>query len=567
MKLRENLMRRWGLMLLAWAAFAWRVQGLTWQSLWRDEVDAILFATRDLVVTLRMFVQPGQNGALYFVSLRPWFDVVGTSEFALRFPSVAAGTLSVLLTWQVALRLLPLLLWPTEDAVDGVVDDAVDNVVDEAKLAAPPGASAAIAWLAALLMACNPYQLWYAQEGKMYTLITMLVLLATWWWLEGIRRGGWRVWLAYTLTVSVAMYTHLLLILLFPVHFVWFWLAWPQSRHHWRGYAGALAGLTLPYLPMVWWHWALLTTNVKRTGFTFTPPREMARTLLYNHSRGFMPPEDLLWLIPIFFLGAAGIILGMGEIAAHSPWRAPNRGDDIVTRQLPTLELAAWRRWTMTLVWVLLPVIGIYAISLRQPVFTDRYVIWIAPAVMMLVALGVVVVRRYLWVVGGALAVSLLCYAVGFWLYAGWQQKSETTKYDLRAGVTYLSERRTPNSLLILQIPHMEWAYRYYTSDFGPRPFAGSEARLAPWMGGLWTNQGWPDEVARQDVASQMRRQTAGYTDVWVFRSEVEMWDQRHLMEAWLDAHGEMIEQADFHGVQVRHYRMHAAIAAQDVEW
>jgi hypothetical protein len=150
----------------------------------------------------------------------------------------------------------------------------------------------------------------------------------------------------------------------------------------------------------------------------------------------------------------------------------------------------------------------------------------------------------------------LLIYVLGFWLYAGWQQKTEETKYDLRGGITYLDERRTPDSLLILQIPHMEWPYRYYTSDFGPRPFAESEGRLAPWTGGMWTNQGWPDEVARADVAQQMAEKTAGYADVWLLRSEVEMWDQRHLMDQWLDEHGEVVDQADFHGVQVRHYRL-----------
>ena len=527
--------RRFGLLALTLVAFAWRVQGLTWQSLWRDEVDAVYFATRDLTETLMMFVQAGQNGPLYFVTLRPWFTWVGTSEFALRLPSAMAGTLAVLVTWQVARRLLPLLPFVAEHRIP------VDG-----EGAPTPSVTPVIAWLAALLMAVNPYQLWYAQEGKMYTVITLLVLLATWWWLEGITRGGWRPWLAYWVTVSLAMYTHLLLILLFPVHFVWFWLAWPQSRLHWRGYALALGGLTLPYLPMVWWQWALLTSGIKRTGFTFTPPLEMARTLLYNHSRGFMPPEDLVWLIPIFFLGAAGLALGLGEIAAkedelHAPYSLP---------------LAAWRRWALLLSWVVLPVVGIYVLSLRQPIFTDRYVIWIAPAVMMLVALGLVVVRRYAWILGRVVAAGLLVYVVGFWLYAGWQQKSESTKYDLRAGVSYVAERRTPGSLLILQIPHMEWAYRYYTSDFGPRPFDGSEARLSPWVGGLWTNQGWPDEAAQQEVARQMIVQTAGYADVWVFRSEVEMWDARHLMDEWLDLHGELVEQAAFHGVQVRHYRL-----------
>src|SRR5690606_5198954 len=97
-------------------------------------------------------------------------------------------------------------------------------------------------------------------------------------------------------------------------------------------------------------------------------------------------PGDLVWLVPIFFLGAAGLILGMGEISTRRITFAAaddTNGDD------HELHLAEWRRWGMILSWVLLPVISIYAISLRQPIFTDRYVIWIAPAVMMLVALGV----------------------------------------------------------------------------------------------------------------------------------------------------------------------------------
>lgn len=514
-------MTRGALILLTLLAFAWRVQGLAWQSLWRDEVDAIYFATRHLPETLSMFVDAGQNGPLYFVLLRPWFWLVGTSETSLRLPSAAAGTVTVLLTFQVAQRLMPL----TRPANSPT---------------GQPGRG--VAWLAAGLMAANPYQLWYGQEGKMYTIVTALVLLATWWWLEGISRGGWRPWLAYWATLTLGLYTHLLLILVFPLHFVWFWLAWPTSRHHWRGYGAALAGLTLPYLPMVWWQWALLTAAEQRTGFTFTPLREMARTLLYNHSRGFMPPGNVLWMLPVFFLLAAGLLLGMGELAATS-----RRGD---------LHLAPWRRWALGVAWVVTPVVGIYALSLRQPVFTDRYVIWIAPAVMMLIGLGLVVVRRYGWVLGQVAAVALLVYVTGFWLYAGWQQKTLPTKYDLRGGVTYIAERRAPGSLLILQIPHMEWAYRYYTSDFGPRPFEESEARLAPWRPGLWTNQGWPDDVARAEVAAQMTANTLGFTDIWVMRSEVEMWDRRYLMDEWLMGRGELIEQADFHGVQVRRYRL-----------
>ena len=100
---------------------------------------------------------------------------------------------------------------------------------------------------------------WYGQEGKMYATITFLALLSSWFWLRGILRGGWGYWLGYWLTVTAAMYVHLLMVLILPLHLLWFAVAWPASRQRWRGYALALAGLTLPYLPMAIWHWKMLT--------------------------------------------------------------------------------------------------------------------------------------------------------------------------------------------------------------------------------------------------------------------------------------------------------------------
>ena len=511
---------RFALLLLILAAYAWRVQGLTNQSLWRDEVDAIYFATRHLPDTLSMFVRAGQNGPLFFLALRPWFTLAGTSEFALRYVPVLAGTLTAPLLWQVARRLTP---------------------------------GKTVPLLAAAFLALNPYQLWYSQEGKMYTVITALVLLATLFFWEGVTRGGWRPWLGYLLTVTVALYTHLLLILLYPLHFLWFLIAWPQSRRHWKGYALALAGLILPYAPMVWWQWDLLTADRQMTGFAFTPLTEMLRVLLLNHSLGFMPPVALLWMGPVFFLGAAGMVLGGGEIAAQRTRADGSAG----------ATLAPWRRLLLLLSWLLAPILSIYLLSLRQPIFTDRYLVWIAPAAMIFLALGVRAIRRYAGPFSGpfsgVIAAALAVYVLAFWLFGGWQQKTLPMKYDLRSGVAYVTTQRTPGSLLILQIPHLEYAMRYYSSDFGPRPFEDSDARLAPWASGLWTNNGWPDDQARQLADQQMRDITAGIGDVWVLRSEVEMWDQRHLMQEWLESRGATADQADFHGVQVRRYLLSPA--------
>jgi len=513
--------KRLFLLALTLLAFGWRIVRLDFQSLWRDEVDAIYFAVRPLEETLSMFVQAAQNGPLYFLTLRPWCAVVGTSEFALRFPSVIAGTVSTLLIWHVGRRLLP------------------------SSPSAPVHRLAAwsdVAAIGALLFAVNPYQVWYGQEGKMYATVTLLALLSSWLWLRGIDEGGWKVWLGYLAAVSVAMYVHLLMVLLIPLHLVWFVVAWPNARRQWRGYGLALAGLTLPYLPMVWWHWVMLTSPDKLSGFSFTPLEDVMRTLALSHARGFMTATPLLWLAPVYFLFGAGVLFGVMVV-----------GDRFSAQSAP---LSVWRRIGLLLTWLLLPVALIYLISLRQPVFTERYIIWIGPAVMLCMALGL----RVLAVNSGRLALPItaifLVYIVGLWGLLGWQQKTQVIKYDLRGAMSYVYQQRATDDLLILQIPHQEWAYRYYTSDFGPNPFDDSDARLGWWGGGPYTNWGRPDEVEWPEVERTMHSLTHGADEIWVLLSESQMWDNRRLMDRWLQATAVLEEQKTFAGVTVQRYRL-----------
>ncbi len=552
------------LLALLLLSFAWRLHNLDFQSLWRDEVDAIRFAVQPLEQTLWMFTQPGQNGALYFIALRPWFYLVGTSEYALRFPSTWFNIVSIVLLWQVARRLLSE-EWRARINADkrGFLASA-RNFLSNTPL------------LAAILFAVHPYQTWFSQEGKMYTLTVMLTLLATWFWWAGIthgdERGGWRVWLGYAATVSVAIYSHLLMVLLIPLHALWFLLAWPVSRRRWRGYLGALAALTLPYLPMLLWQWDLLMSglldNEQITLFGFTPLLEMLRVLLFSHAWGFREYNaEVLPLAPIFFLALAGIALGAGEIRARVGQStvdvdAVGASAATVTTADDNITLHAWRRLALLGTWVLAPIACLYGISLIQPLFTPRYLIWIAPAVLMLVALGVRVVLHSLdsRVLGTSLAAALAIYAVGLWLNVGWQQQTEITKFQLREAVQYIHQRRGSSDLLIVQQWHLEWAYRYYSSDQGPSPLFDSDARLANWMQGPFTNY-LDDPSAQAAVDEAMvemaERARGAYTnEAWLLLSEVEWGDRRGLIQAWFDQNAELLDEQNFHGVSVRHYRV-----------
>ena len=151
---------------------------------------------------------------------------------------------------------------------------------------------------------------------------------------------------------------------------------------------------------------------------------------------------------------------------------------------------------------------------------------------------------------------AIYVYIALFWVFAGWQQKTIEVKYDLRSAVGTIQSYRAANDLLILQIPHMEFSYRYYSSDLGTTPFVNSNERLGYWIGGLWTNNGLPDEQARAEVDQHMLNATNGFDTVWVLLSEAEMWDQRHLMNEWLDSNGQQIAAWYYHGSEVRQYKL-----------
>ncbi len=202
---------------LIFLAFLIRLNGLDFQSLWRDEVDAICFAQAPLLKTLPQtalsftptcppnipdlvssFTQSGFNGPLYFLILRGWIGLTGTSEFALRFFSLLCGVISVALIITLGTRLF----------------------------------NRAIGLIAGVLLALSAYQVWYSQEAKMYTLITLLALAAIYFLRRGVEDGRLRFWIGVVVCTTVAMAAHILAALLIPVEVVLFllwWSAQPQA--------------------------------------------------------------------------------------------------------------------------------------------------------------------------------------------------------------------------------------------------------------------------------------------------------------------------------------------------
>lgn len=145
---------RWNLPLLLILALALllRCIGLNTHSLWYDEAFAVLFAEKGLSGMLYGTLTPVAGGAadihplLYYLTLNGWMSIFGQAPFTVRLWSVLLGVLSVYLLYKIGRLLF----------------------------------GANTGYTAGILAAVFPFHIHYSQETRMYTLLAVLLLLATW---------------------------------------------------------------------------------------------------------------------------------------------------------------------------------------------------------------------------------------------------------------------------------------------------------------------------------------------------------------------------------------------------
>lgn len=518
--------RLMGLILIA---FAIRLGSIDFQSLWRDEVDAIRFG-RDLTTEIdaalmgggaggmidklrETLTKPGFNGPLYFIALEQWSRAAGDTGFALRFFSTFFGTLAIPLTYVLAKRLT--------------------------RATHLEGASH-VALLSTWLTTISPYFVWYSQEVKMYTEITALALAAIYALRRAVEaadgRRTWPWWLLVAGATTLAMYSHIFAALLIGVEVVLFLLWWPRSKRHWRGGLIALAALTLPYLPLAAWQIGLAFTPGDQ-GHVFYRFDEILRILSSGFAYGVLPFDAAL--------NAIGIHLDNSMI---NPATSPASWGAWLVSVLVIVGALMWKNAEDRAnriglaTWAILPAAAIALISLNRPVFTDRYLIWIGPAVYALVALGIAELWRWKRVGGGAAFVVVTAVML---LNLG-TQATTPFKSDFRSAAHFVQERYQGEAILF-QIPYGRFTFDYY---FDP-PFRSID--------GPYANHRNADGSYLRDAAAidaDIAGALAGQKAVWLVATEVEMWDDRHLLDDWLKRHARETDRGDFMRVSVVRYEV-----------
>ncbi len=485
--------KAWVLILaLTLASFGLRIWRIDDKSIWWDESLSLHRARGNVLYILSNRIElPSSSSTdlhppLYFLLLHITTRLAGESDLALRFPSAAFATLIVPLLYVMGIRLrgVRLGLW------------------------------------AAALGAFSPLYLWYAQEARMYTMVTALGLASFYFLWRALSRPGWQWGLGFGLAASAAMGTQYLSALLLICHALvgiafalrWRWGAKATSLQD------ASASTDLPLRRQrkaLLWGVGILVLALffagqrvielmrePKAGRGYVSLGVMLLDALNSFSLGLsMEPRQAIYLVPAF-----GIVFAVGVV---SMWKQP-----LLTRRPGTV---------MLLTYAVLPIVCMWLLSFFKPIYMgSRYILMCSPAFYLGLGAGLDVITR--WRRGAAWAIgAMLIATMGISTQRYFTHERYRTKEDYRSAARLVATNERLGDAVIVTAPENLIAFQHYY--IGQAPVAPLP-RVAL--------SGHPDA---QQIADDLAALAGQYERLWLVHCRTMFSDPENLVTRWLDNH------------------------------
>lgn len=348
------------LWLIIWIGTALRLFKLDDQSLWFDEAARLIIALADLPAILQ---NRGQDTLPPFFHLTQHFWLrLGVNDYLARFLPAISGILILPVIYKLGRRLFN---HPT-----GLI--------------------------AAALAAIMPYYIFQSQQAGLYALLALLCAVQMVFFLQVIRGPQIKYGLLFALFTILGLYTHYFTAFITLTLHLWGLIYYRRCAKAWRLLLLADALIGLAFLPQI-------TGLLKGLGqvlgdFWLGPPSPLAPvTTLYLFIAGYALPASIM---PVaLFVVIAIIIIGPYDLAL-SIKKQTSRAEPLLLLALLTL----------------LPILLVFAISLFKPVYLERSLIIVTPALAVLLGRMIATASRrsplpYLFILLGAiLFTSLACY-------------------------------------------------------------------------------------------------------------------------------------------------------------
>jgi hypothetical protein len=394
------------------AAGAWvRIYALARESIWIDEALSVRLASGSLGDLWRASAQDG-HPPLYLAVQHLALSYWGRTEAAVRAPSALFGILAI-----PAFFALGQVLFSTRAGL-----------------------------LAALLLAACPYHIYYSQEARNYSLLTLLVILSHWGFALHRQRPARGRAAFYCIATLAMLYTHVF------GFFVWF------------SQMGLILLVRLAKRDMCTrpWRTELMVQGAIGAGLVFWLFGPWAATLSHQAQPGttaLMLARPTLWQLLISFIRYSGslltllLLLPWLVVACWWSWRAASSRDASLAAADASMAENIAGLWLVLAATHLTPfVYSLYFV----PVYITRATIVALPAFLLLAAFAIARQR-----IGMQILVGLTI--AGFMGLSQHQYYSLASKEDWRGLSSYIERQAMPGDALVFDAGYGQEGYRFYS--------------------------------------------------------------------------------------------------------
>lgn len=427
------------------------------KSIWLDEAFSITISQHGLFDLLRLVFLTDTHPPLYYLALKIWL-LFGDGETQVRILSAIFSIAAIPLIYLVAANIF-------EDERIGLI--------------------------AATVLAFSPFQVWYAQETRMYAMLTFFVLASALFFFRALRYDNLLDWIGYILATVLALYTDIGAIWYIVAISIFFLLSIRRFKERFINWFLCQVAIGILYLP--WLPFFVLQTHRVTAGFWLQPPsfQTVLGTLLDFHSYNFPFIElSLVYMVMIFV---------WAYIVPKRSWQ---------------VGLAS--------LWLFIPLTISLLFSLRQPILISRNLIAASLGYYLLVAGTIGQFRSSKAVMALLLplvAMNLISIGYNFW----YEQKEEW-----RSIARYVASEteNKPDGLVVFVPGFAELPFHYYFKDYGipvkTQGYPGDEIMLHP----------SPKEV--EDLTALFE----GVPYVWLIMRSTESVAPDWTVKEWLDNNG-----------------------------
>jgi uncharacterized membrane protein len=378
------------LALILVLASSLRFYGMTSNGLWIDEtISYDVVSDKTFSSIIQNTIKSQSWPPLYYFFLDASVMIFGKSEFAMRVPSVFFGILAVISIFYLARFVFGL------------------NV----------------AIISSLLASVNQFQIFYSHNARPYSLVFLLSILATYFFLKFLLEKKLKPLIWYCLFSVMLLYTHYLALLLLFFHFLYALFYFFQKREfaNFKYFIFSCIAIFIFYLP---WLLIFISHLSYRVSGNFAhwigkpSLQEFFNILVY-----FSGTKE------IFFLFLIAVLFVFFGISGHG----------ITLKKLSYNEL-------FILLWLIIPILFNFLLSFTfESYFIERYLIFVSPALYVLVARGISGIRQVS--IRIIYSLLLLCFCLAGTLTSfSYNPMGE----DWRDPINYINQKEKPGDYIFM---------------------------------------------------------------------------------------------------------------------